>query len=477
MPLLRTRTIWIGLPLLMMAVGTASAQQAGLPAAPDLRLPGVDDLAEGEDGVRDAYVMSGATSNTPASRQQAETVRGRAVPRRNPVLPQVPARLEQPPALPDQPGITTSSIVPEQQFPPPPPPPPAQADTQDGGLRLGAFILSGEVETGGVYSFRRGDTREHAIGLRSAPDLRLTSNWPRHELQFSARGEFIAWNRGGDDARGNLGATLRLDARRDTRLRLAVDYGVDDAGIGSSGSEGQHEVDSTIALEHERYRTTIALTAGALRHFERGNAQDYTQPHVSLRGRLRTSPALAVYGEVGGDARLYDEKRDSSGIKRNSLGGYVEAGVELLRGPIWEGRVGVRLAGRHYKESSIEDFIGVGGNGNLTWRPTPHTEAGLEAAFSLEDDAAGRVRNQTVALSLRQQLRRDVEARGRLEAENNDVNSGNDVLTLRASASLAWQIWRRLWLVANYGWEKDLVRGGANSQAEHIVGLGLRQTF
>ena len=456
------------LPLLA-ATGGARAQQVP-PAAPDLRLPG--------SAAPQATASAGAS---PATNRIGDGQR-RATPRHAsrtaasalPSPPALPA-LRTPPAIP---ALATGSISAPAPITasgtPPRAPRPRPASTD--GLRLGAFMLRGETETGIVYSSRRGSRGRHAIGARLAPNLRLVSNWPRHELAFSANGTFIAWNRGGNEARGNLGAALRLDARRDTRLRLAVDYAVDEADSGNATSTAlQHEVDASATLEHQRYRLTAALTGGALLHLEPGKTLDYIQPHAAARLRLRTAPALAVYGEVGADARRFRKAGRSS----DSVGGHAEAGVELLRGPIWEGRLGVRGELRHYRDKTRKNLVGVGVNGNLAWRPARQTDIGLETAFNLQDDASGPTRRQTVALSWRQQLRHSLELRTRLEGEYDDVKGGADNSTLRASASLAWQIWRKLWITASYDVERDYtgLLKGPKAPAEHRLGLGLRHRF
>ena len=453
----------------------AHAQQATPPAAPALRLP---DTAYSAPSYAD-----GGTSQASDIRQAVERRTARRNNRRSNPLP-LPRPEDGSNSIPRAsrlqtiPGITTASTQPAPRTPSvspqPPAPPTSNNDTSNAqGLRLGTFLLTGEVETGGVFSTRHDNRGRNAVGLRTLPDLRLASNWPRHELSFTARGEFIAWNRGSHKAKGNLGMGLRLDARRDTRLRLGIDYAVDEAG--ATSTDLQHEVDTTATLEHERYRMTAALTGGMLVHLEPGRARDYIQPHASARLRLRTSPALAIYGEADIDARRF--RKDARG--NDSIGGSAEVGVELLRGPIWEGRIGLRGELRHYRDKARRNLKGIGVSGNLTWRPTRQTDIGLEAAFDLQDDAAGPTRQQTAALSWRQQLRRTLELRGRVEGEYNAVQGGQDAITLRATASLAWQIWRKLWIVASYGVERDYIESLSrpSGKPEHQLGLGLRQKF
>ncbi len=464
----------------MAPAADANAPTSGQPTLDEVfgRPPAGEDAASRRvDAVRGARIGERGAAGGPAQRAGANIPnrpRGQAATRRSVRgLSQLP-RL---PATPRPQPLRTGSIdapppLPTQRNPVPAPPSPD-------GLRMGAFVLTGEVETGPVWSSNRDGNGKDAIGARVAPDLRLVSDWVRHELAFSASGTFIAWSRGGKEARGNAGVKLRLDARRDLRYRLGVTYAVDELDAGSDVLE--HEVDATAAVEYDRNRLRVTATAGVLRnyHWQDPTNEDYFQPHVSLRGRLRTAPALAIYGEAGADVRLHDANRNpQTGEKRNSRGAYMEAGVELLRGPILEGRAGVRLSARDYDDPGASLFKGVGVNGNVTWRPRRTTTLTADAAFSMEDNGdTGRARQQTLGLAVEQQLRHGLDLRGRVEGEYTNPETGNDTLTLRVSASLAWQIWRRLWIVPGYDYEKTFVRGGADSTPEHRARISLRHRF
>ncbi len=509
----------VALPVLtVLPVRAQEADPLAVPPAPYLRTDGAEDpFASGQDGVAGERGESGSGADvlTPRqptldevfgrgpsdgdaiSREQgmqrdaaAVSERRRRTPERmNPdangrsrrMLTRRSARgLQELPRLPEPPRLEplrTGSID---------VPPPLQArrsrrplPPSPDGLRMGAFVLTGEVEAGPVWTSNRDGNGRNAVGARIAPNLRLVSDWARHELSFTANGEFIAWSRGKRDAKGNAGVALRLDARHDLRYRLGVTYAVDELSTGSDILE--HQVDGTAAVEYDHNRLRVTATAGVLRnyHWQDPTNEDYFEPHVSLRGRLRTAPALAVYGEVGADVRLHDANRDpSTGRKRDSKGAYVEAGVELLHGPILEGQMGVRLSARDYDDPATPVFKGVGVNGNITWRPRRTTTITADATFSMEDNGgSGRSRKQVAGLSLEQQLRHGLDLRGRVEGEYSNPEQGNDTLTLRASASLAWQIRRRLWIVPGYDYEKTFVKGGVDSRPEHRVRISLRQRF
>ncbi len=384
-----------------------------------------------------------------------------------PPRPIMASPLPQPPRPPQLDRLPTPPTITNTIAPPPPPPTPTmrrRRETVDGGVRMGAFVLRGEVTTGAAWTSER-----DAAGARFVPDLRLTSNWTRHELSFSANGEFIAWSRGPVEANGTVGAALRLDARRDLALRTALSWRVDKLTARSLALE--HQLDATQSIEWRRHRVQATAAVGVTGDFQtNANTNDpYIRPHASLRLRLRAAPALALYGEVGGDVR--ERKRGA-----DSKGAYGEAGVELLRGPVLEGQVGVRGEWRKYDDGT--HFSGIGVNGTITWRPVRTASLGLDAAFDLQDAAdSGRVRQQTVGLFFQQQPRRDLDWRGRLELERDDAVGSADSLTLRVSAELAWRIWRKLWLVPGYAFERTFVLAGPDGKPEHQVRLSLRRKF
>ena len=322
---------------------------------------------------------------------------------------------------------------------------------------------------GGAWASRRNEDERDVLGVRAAPDLRLTSDWVRHELSFTANGEFIVWNRGLVEADGTLGASLRLDARRDLALRTALSWQTNKLTAGSPALE--HKLDATQAVEWRRYRVQATAAVGVTHAFQTNVEQgdSYTQPHAALRLRLRAAPALALYGEVGGDMRDHERSADSKGI-------YVEGGLELLRGPVLEGQLGLRGAWRTYDDDSR--FSGLGLNGTITWRPVRATSLGVDAAFELQDGAgSGKVRQQAFGFFFRQQVRRTLDWRGRLEVERADALVGADRVTVRASTALAWRIWRKLWLVPGYAVERTFVQGSVDPPAEHRLRLSLRRTF
>ena len=431
--------------LAAMAIPGQAQEASDTPAAPTLRL--------GEVTAPDAR-------NAPDRRARRDDSPPAVTASPLPQPPRPPRldRLPQPPAI-------TSTIA--------PPPPMMRRSTRsedvEGGVRLGVFTLRGEMTAGGVWTSRRDESGRDAAGVRLAPDLRLTSNWVRHELSFSANGEFIAWSRGPVEANGMLGASLRLDARRDLALRTALSWRVNKLTARSLALE--HQLDATQSVEWRRHRVQATAAVGVTGAVQtNADTNDpYVQPHASLRLRLRTAPALAVYGEVGGDVRERKRGVDSKGV-------YGEAGIELLRGPVLEGQLGVRGEWRKHDDDS--HFAGVGVNGTITWRPTRTASLGLDAAFDLQDAAdSGRVRQQTIGLFFRQQPRRDLDWRGRLELERDDAVAGTDSLALRISSELAWRIWRRLWLVPGYTFERTFVKGEADPKPEHQVRVSLRRTF
>ncbi len=419
--------------------------------------------------------------------------------------PRAPARLPQLRTSPPATAITTSGIDRPGDMPTAPDIAPSEANgtsrgasdlapapgfpmapsrgTEPGeGLRMGAFTLYGEVTESAVYTSRRGAANRPSAGLRLAPDLRLMSNWSRHELALSLSGSATAWTKngktkGGVEKEGTLGAALRLDARRHLRLRLGASHAITEIRIGSN--RFQHDTDAAAAVEYARNRLRLTVMGGARRHHEpKTKTDDYTAPYAGLHARLRTTPALAIYGTLAADVRRHDQKRDSSGRKRDSKGVQAELGVEWLRGPILEGRMGVRAEARDYEQPGVKTLVGVGAAGLLTWRPRRSTTVEMEAAFGLTDDGgANPAREQTLALSIQQILRRGLEWRGRMEARRTDVRNGNDRLALRLETSLAWRIHRRLWIIGGYELEKEFEENAPDQRPIHTMHLGLRQRF
>ncbi len=356
------------------------------------------------------------------------------------------------------------------------------------GMRIGAFTLRPSLEVDGLHSDNVDQTetnRVSAQGVRLAPALRLRSNWVRHELRVAAKGEFISWsNGGGKEATASASARLRMDVRRMTQAIAEMTYELGEED--STPKRLQHDLVVKGTLVHTMGRVRVEASAGAGRTFytaplsggSAGSDDDYTVPEVSLRISKESGSVLRPYLELGADMRIHDRKRDDAGLKRDSRGAYVEAGIGFSPSAIWSGYLGVRAVVRDYEDPSLQSVLGAGLVGELMWRPTRLTEVRLQSSFDVDettDAGVSGVRKYRLTLTPRHALRRNIILKGNIGLEYSDyVGSSDHELVLTAGAEVAWRFWRDHELVAAYSVERQWSTLADGDYLENRIMLGLR---
>jgi hypothetical protein len=175
-----------------------------------------------------------------------------------------------------------------------------------------------------------------------APELRVQSNWSRHELKADLRGSYIAYS---PDETPSLNRPYvngrvdgRIDVTHDTRVDLAgrILVSTDNPGSpnlqaglaklpiyvtgGGTVGVGQHFNRFDVSIKGDVERTVYQqsqLTDGST---SSNDDRNYDQYAGKLRGSYELSPSLIPFAEIIGDTRVHDLNTDSSGYQRNSNG-------------------------------------------------------------------------------------------------------------------------------------------------------------
>jgi hypothetical protein len=341
------------------------------------------------------------------------------------------------------------------------------------GLRLGAFTLFPELKTSGVVTSNAqgtaGGTSDTALEVR--PSLRLESDWVRHKLTMSgdATLERFAKNENLSSESGSVAAALRLDARRSTYVDLDVKYELQATGGESSevpataiGKRRDYTLSGFAALNHDLGGAELRLKLGAERRLyddvelsgggsEDNGDREFTAYTVALRGAFTRDAVLTPFIEAAYEPRIHDREADRNGIRRDSQGIRLTAGLAIDDDPVWSGEVGASLLYRTYEDGSLEDQWAPGLTASLGWQPTDLTRLEFNAGVSLEETV-------TAGQSATKRWFADVEATHALR-ENLDLKAGSGftvedgsgtVLTTEASLGLDWMVNPYLLLSAAY---------------------------
>ncbi|HXD45342.1 MAG TPA: outer membrane beta-barrel protein [Pseudolabrys sp.] len=300
------------------------------------------------------------------------------------------AAFAQAPAAP--PGEPPVEIGPIRKPPPKrkahvePPDPYAQL-----GLRAGAFDLYPAIEFIGGYATNPGAAPDpHGAALYTiAPELRVQSNWSRHELKADLRGSYTGYSPDETPTLSRPYFNGKVDGRIDVRDSTRVDLGsrvlvaTDNPGspnlqaglsklpvfatFGGNAGVTQRFNRVEVTLKGDVERTAYQdsqLTDGTTASNEDRNYNQYTG---TLRGAYELSPGIKPFVEIGADTRKHDLATDLNGFQRNSRGlvGSVGSTFELTR--LLTGEASIGYTTRSYDDPRFDRLKGLTGSASLIW--------------------------------------------------------------------------------------------------------------
>jgi hypothetical protein len=282
------------------------------------------------------------------------------------------------------------------------------------GMRSGGLIYYPAVELIGGYDSNPARTSggKGASTITVAPELRVRSDWERHEFKADLRGSYNWFSPDStpslDRPYFNGTANGRIDVTRDTRIDLEgrTTVSTDNpnspnlpAGLaklplytsfGGTAGVGQKFNRLDVSLKGTVDRTVYQdseLTNGATASNEDRN---YNQYGGLLRTGYEIGPGVTPFFEVGGDTRKHDLAVDSSGYKRDSTGWTAMAGSTFELTRLLTGDIAIGYTQREYEDARLKALAGFIGKGSLTWTASALTTVKLTAATTVgESDQAG----------------------------------------------------------------------------------------
>jgi len=349
------------------------------------------------------------------------------------------------------------------------------------GLRLGAFRAYPVVEVTGVVTDNVEQSafdRQADIGLRIAPELRLQSDWVRHSASLDANGELIFYAVDADfnERSANVIGNVLLDVRRSTTWETTGTYGLTQTSPSSSevpDSASSPRTDQDFALttrlSHRMGRLVGRISAG-VRYLlfddvtltgggqEDNSDRNYLEPSAEFRLSYEHKPAIRPFAEIRYQPRIHDRTVDRSGLRRDSHGGTIAAGVEFDLSQIWSGEVALRYDIRDFDDATLGTVHSGGVDANVVWRPSQLTTVRLTTSSELDESASAgisAVRNYFGTLVIEHALRENIIISGTGGLAFNDfIGSGQDELTFDAGIGVSYLLSRQAEVLARYGFSK-----------------------
>ncbi len=367
------------------------------------------------------------------------------------------------------------------------------------GIRRGSFILFPELEIGGVYSSNVASVSPSGpddFGLRVAPRIALRSDWSRHALAIEAQSESIFWDENRQQNVNNADATIsgRVDIRSTTTLDLSAGVGLSQSTVSdievpdqAQSPREDYAYNIQARLTHQMGRLVAQATAaatwfkfgdvdlGAL-GIEDNDDRDYVAPSAGLRVGYVMSAALQPFAEVTYSPRIHDQNVDRSGLKRDSQGVVVRAGLSVNDGAKWAGEVAARYEYRDYEDALLSNQSALGMDANLTWTPTEITSIVFSAASQIEESSDPLVAGATTwsaGAAVTHQLRDNLTAEAGVSVGKTDYDGIADEMVIGTSLGFAYAIHREIQLIAGYEFTAQNP-GEASGYEEHRLSSGVR---
>ena len=284
------------------------------------------------------------------------------------------------------------------------------------GIKVGSMILLPEAEIAGLWSSNvlRSSLRPRSdVALDVRPSARLVSNWRTHALEFLARGGLSYFKEldSEDDRAYTLEARGRLDISRRTNVEALIgrDYAQETRSSVDAPRAGERANITTdqaaVALNHRFNRLQVSLR-GAVRDLAysggtdgtglglasgasartRDRGRDYRLTEEAVRASWAFKPTLVAFVEAGLNQRDYETATLSDGIRRDSSGEKVKAGLSFgntnrkLRGEI-----GVGWLTQRPDDPRLTDIDGVVLDANVAYRLSGLTTVQLQARTDIAE--------------------------------------------------------------------------------------------
>lgn len=315
------------------------------------------------------------------------------------------------------------------------------------GIPLGGFTVFPRAQVDlehndNVYAVETGEESDSLVRFR--PDVAVQSDWSRHALRFFARGSLSRFKdlKTENTNDWSAGGSGRIDVVRGTSIAAGGDY----ADLSEPRSASNTAVSAAEPIRFHQASAYLAgsRAAGRLKLSARGDFRTYDYDDGETVGGLpidqdnrdrdiysasaridrALSPATAVFVQVTGNERSYDE--DSLATPARDSSGYeVLTGINFELGALSRGEVAVGYISQGYDNVVYSDIDGFGARAQLEWFPTELTTVTASASRTIEDAGvlgSSGFLSTTAGLTVDHELLRNVILTAAVNYSNDDYN-------------------------------------------------------
>lgn len=305
------------------------------------------------------------------------------------------------------------------------------------GIRRGSFFIYPAFAISGLYDsniFATQTNRKQDFIVVLSPEFAIRSNWRRHQLNIGARADIAHYKshfkenyqdglgliNGRYDISGNTYVfaggefAYRHEDRGspdDVGGKLPTKFWVAQMTLGGQHTFGRFTLRLSNQLRFLDYKDVPAAGVGLIDNDDR----DRREYQGVLRLSYRVNPRIGVFGQITGDVIRYNDRIDSTGVRRDNTGFQVDAGVNIeLTGRL----VAELFAGwirRTYPDPTLSTVQGPSGGVSLTWTPTGLTTVRATLVRAIEESTqagASSFFSTNFRLTVDHELRRNVLLNG-----------------------------------------------------------------
>lgn len=371
------------------------------------------------------------------------------------------------------------------------------------GIRLGSFTFLPSFTQSLGYDTNPDQAAPQlargSVALRSEGELNFRSDWSTSELAGELRAGYLETPQNEAASRPNAAGTvrLRIDAARDLRLDADTRFVVDTQRTGSANLQAVTATNrptvatygGSLGATQTFNRLSVSLRGSVDRsEFEDARLSDGTviaqadrnqnQYGLRLRAAYEITPEVSPFVELLADTRVYDLRRDTNGLRRDSDGIAASLGATLAFTRSVSGEVSAGLQHRTYVDPSLRDLDAPILGAALVWAASPLTTVRLNAQTGITETTvvgSSGVRTQTATLEVQHDLLRNLAlVVGGAYLRNDYQGVAIHETGFSATARLDYRFNRWLTLRGSYLYQEITSSVASASFSDNTVLLGMR---
>lgn len=369
------------------------------------------------------------------------------------------------------------------------------------GARAGVWLAYPKLQADAGYDSNVLASEDNEISdtiITLAPQVEVESDWGRHSVTGYARGKITRYvdNDSENTETWAIGGAGRYDIQRGRNLRGDLNYAREveprtasntpasiaepieydryGGNLGSTWTFNRLRLVGSAGLQTYDYKDGVSVSGVVVPQ----NTRDQTTTSASLRADYAISPATAIFLQVEGNQRRFDNG-DALTPLRDSDGINLLAGANFELGALVRGDVGVGYISQSFDNPLYGKLDGFSGRGRLDYFVTPLVTLGLNTNRSVVDSGiigSAGILTTRIEGTVDYEFRRNIIVEGRmgkLVEEFDTLDRQND--TYYAGIRATYLLNRSVGVTGSYAYETRESSGDAaiNDYGAHRLILSL----